>query len=101
MGKGPFDNPITKEFMSLFENSKVLALRHHKRAFSADVLRATKVYLQSNRVDYNTDLFDDLINSLKDKNIIVLADKFDIVARDVLSKIAAMGAKNERRNNRR
>lgn len=83
----PIQNPVTKEFFSLFDNARVLATRHHQRAFASDVLRATRIYLDSKKVEYNPDLFEDLIVSLKDKNAHVLNDKFDTVLRDVISMI--------------
>lgn len=94
----PIDNPIAKEFYSLFENARVLAVRHHRRKFAEDVLMATKVYLTSKRIDYDGALFQDLVNSLKDKHMVALNDKFDLVFGDVISKIVALGArKNVRR----
>lgn len=91
-----FQNPITKEFFSLIENARTLAIRHHKRAFAADVVKASRLYLRSKNVDYSNELFDDLIVSLKDKNPNELGDKFDVVLKHVVSSIMAGRKQHDR-----
>lgn len=86
--------PVIKDFLSLFENARKLAITHHKRSLASDVLYATKLYLDSQNVKYDEGMINVLVDALKDKNIRALQEEFDIAGKSILSSIIAQSQAN-------
>lgn len=84
----PLQSQTFREIYSLVQNAKQLVITHHERAFAEDVLRATAKFMESKKIKFDSSIFEDLIVSLRDKNIQVLCDKFDLLLKQIISCIS-------------
>ena len=75
-----------KKVISMLENSKLLAVRHHRLNLSIDVISACHIYSKSINLPVEDALFDDLKEIVRGKNNLEMAAGFDNAEREILFK---------------